>query len=114
MKTKIKRRISDLTRKRMRKAHLGKKHSPETIEKIRAAKKERDAEYFKLVELGMEPFHHSEATKAKLRRIALKQKRRHRLSPKDKQKGARSNKIRADEKRFEKRVKQQIKDGVFS
>jgi hypothetical protein len=55
------------TREKIRKARLGKHHSPETREKIRQALLERGA----LVKAGFLPaFHHSEKTKRLLRRKA--------------------------------------------
>lgn len=104
---KRKYKLSPKTRARMRKAHLGKKHSPETIAKIRARKLELDKERETMVALGLaKPFHHSPATKAKLRKIALKQKRRHKLTKGERLKGAHKNKLkgldRIDERRARK------------
>lgn len=97
-------KVKPSTRKKMSKAHVGKHHSPETIAKIRARKIELDQERAKLVKLGMEPFHHSEATKAKLRRIALKQKRRHKLTKAEKAKGNATMKDIAANKRLTKNL----------
>ena len=93
-------KLKPRTRKMMSLAHQGKHHSPETIEKIRLAKKERDT----LVAMGLlKPFHHSEATKAKLRKIALKQKRRHKLTRAERLRGA---EVRKKDRTTEKRVRQ--------
>jgi len=57
----------------MSKAHKGKKHSAQTIAKISAARRERQD----LIDAGLlEPFRHSKQTKAYLRKLALKQKRK--------------------------------------
>ena len=56
---------------KIRKARLGKHHSPETIAKIRSAMQERA----EMVRQGYLPaFHHSEATKKKMRKSALHRK----------------------------------------
>lgn len=103
---KRKYKLSPKTRARMRKAHLGKKHSPETIAKMKLAKQNRDAELAFLVKMGKaEPFHHSEATKAKLRKIALKQKRRHKLTKGERMKGARKNKLKGLDRMDERRAR---------
>jgi hypothetical protein len=103
---KAPRKFSAKTRAKMSKAHMGKKHSPETIAKIRAAKQERDT----LVAMGvLKRFTHSEATKALLRKIALKQKRKHKLTLKERQKGAENRKRdRETEKRAQQILKGQL------
>lgn len=104
---KPKRKFSNKTRERMRKAHLGKKHNPETIAKIRAAKKERDT----LVAMGvLKPFRHSETTRKLLRKLALKQKRRHKLSRKDRARGAQAQR----NKTLDRRLKRQVEKGIFN
>ena len=115
MKTlKRKYKVSDLTRKRMRKSHMGKHHSPETIAKMKLAKQSRDKELATLVALDLaKPFRHSEATKAKLRLIAKKNKRRrHKLTQTDRLKGAKAQKDRGADKRSEARVKFLLKKGM--
>ena len=109
MKRKYK--VSDLTRKRMRKSHMGKHHSPETIAKMKLAKQSRDKERATLVALGLaKPFQHSAATKELLRKIALKNKRkRHKLTKADRLKEAHKQRIDPRDKADEKRARQILK-----
>jgi hypothetical protein len=100
LKLQTKYKFSEQTRKRMSKAHKGKRHSKATIAKIRVAKQERDL----LVAQGLLPkFHHSPATKKRLRLMALK--RSHKLSAKDRKKALAVRRNRAADTRDEARVR---------
>jgi len=88
-------KLSKATREKMSKAHKGKKHSPETIAKIREARLERQA----LIDAGLLPrFKHSEATKKKLRKLAKGRK----PSKKALKAAATANRDRALERRMNK------------
>lgn len=90
-------KLSEETRKKMSKAHKGRKHSPETIAKIAAARQERIA----LIEAGLLPaYKHSPETIKKMKKAAKGRK----PSRKCIEAAARANRDRAAERRVAKIV----------
>jgi hypothetical protein len=90
---------SKATIEKIRKSRIGKHHDQATIEKIRASMLQRSA----LVKAGViKPYHHSEATKRKMRLAA-----RHR-------KPSKQALLASANSRLDKKLAKRIRKGMFS
>lgn len=92
-------KFSPSTRKKMSKAHTGKKLSEETKQKIREARAEREW----MIQNGyMKPFKHSKATKELLSKLA--KKRKHRPSRAAIKKSAQERKARSEDRKLARKI----------